>query len=133
MRLMAGSQGIAALSRSVFMVCLDLESIDHRILIPVKGNLVVSPPPQRFHLVQDKARVHPRIVWDGVADSVTLETLMARSRGRDGLMTLNGLAFHGSVSLVGRSQDERKMKALERAFLHMTALAGGRKELFVSP
>ena len=59
--------------------------------------------------------------------------LVARSRGRDGLMTLNGLAFHGSVSLVGRSQDERKMKALERAFLHMTALAGGRKELFVSP
>jgi hypothetical protein len=81
MRLMAGSQGIAALSRSVFMVCLDLESIDHRILIPVKGNLVVSPPPQRFHLVQDKAWVH------------TLDS-MGRCGGRGDIRDVDG-AFPG--------------------------------------
>jgi hypothetical protein len=58
--------------------------------------------------------------------------LVARSRGRDGQFTVNGLTFHGSVNLVGRSLDKRKMKALERAFGHMAALAGGRKELFDS-
>jgi hypothetical protein len=67
------------------------------------------------------------------ATGIDSYSLVVRSRGRDGLMTINGLAYHGTVSLVGRSHDERKFRALERAFAHLTALIGGRKELFTSP
>ena len=67
------------------------------------------------------------------ATGVDSYDLVARSRGRDGLITLNGLAFHGTVNLVGGSQDAWKIRALERAFVHLTALVGGRKELFSPP
>ena len=66
------------------------------------------------------------------ADGVNRYTLVVRSRGRDGLITVNGLHYRGTVNLVAM-EDERKAKALERAFAHMAALVGGRKELFSPP
>ena len=56
--------------------------------------------------------------------------LMVRSRGKDGIFLANGVNFQGELPLASYCDNERKMRALEKAFLRLTTLVTGRKELF---
>jgi hypothetical protein len=67
------------------------------------------------------------------ANGIDHYNLVARSRGREGNFILNGVKFNGVTNLVGMVQDERKAKALEKAFNRLTVLTTGRKELFPIP
>ena len=57
-------------------------------------------------------------------------SLRVRTRGRLTTIQVNRHNFRGSVSLVWGIRNEGKLRALAKAFHHLTAVVAGRKELF---
>jgi RecA-family ATPase len=75
----AGSLAVTAAARSVMLIAGDSEDPSSRILAVVKGNLGPLPPARRFHFVQEQGAPQPNIHWDGVAETVTADTLLHKS------------------------------------------------------
>ena len=67
------------------------------------------------------------------ANGADFYNLDVRSLGRDGNFMANGLKYNGTWTLLGRIDSERKARALEKAFLRLTELTTGRKDLFPVP
>lgn len=67
------------------------------------------------------------------ANGIDHFNLVARSRGRDGVMLANGVKYQGAMPLIGTIENEKKVRSLEKAFARLTALVTGRKELFPVP
>ena len=67
------------------------------------------------------------------ATGIDYANLVVRPRGKDGEFIANGFKTKGTMSLIGRIEDEKKVQALEKAFAHLTRLVTGRKDLFPAP
>lgn len=59
--------------------------------------------------------------------------LVAATRGREGTMQVNGVPFRGIRSIFTRVENERKVRALDRAFNRLITLATGRKDPLQGP
>jgi archaellum biogenesis ATPase FlaH len=79
----AGSLAVAAAARSVMLIARDPEDPSSRILAVVKGNLGPPPPARRFHFDQEQDARQPNIIWDGVAKTVTADTLLHKASRED--------------------------------------------------
>jgi archaellum biogenesis ATPase FlaH len=83
----AGSLAVTAAARSVMLIARDPEDPSSRILAVVKGNLGPPPPARRFHFVQEPGVRQPHIIWDGVAETVTADTLFNKAGREDRAQT----------------------------------------------
>ncbi|MGA2083126.1 MAG: hypothetical protein ABSH53_21305 [Holophaga sp.] len=79
----------------------------------------------------DRVDIYPVTVHR--ATGIDYLNLMVRSRGKDGDFLANGIRAKGVRPLIGKIEDERKVKALARAFNHLIQLVTGRKDLFPVP
>jgi hypothetical protein len=77
----AGSTAIVAAARSVMAVARDPNDSGSRILVHVKGNLSARPASLRFHV--DESGPKTKIAWDGVAEGVVADRLLAARQEPD--------------------------------------------------
>lgn len=63
-------------------------------------------------------------------NGVDVYRIVIQSRGVNGMFMVNGVNFLGTYPIAGKIENERKAKALEKAFNHLIALVTDRKPLF---
>jgi len=74
-----GSIGIIGAARAGFLIGLDPENDQRRVLAPTKMNVAVLPPALGYQLVPDELRGVARVQWEGPVDRKASDLLVAPS------------------------------------------------------